>query len=142
MRNVMLSLSRDRVLGFKEHPDFIKPELFEFNAIHEYLLHQPDSVDENVLKYLKNGTNLASHRGMDKDIFNDEKMILGTFSLYTDGYWIWHWYITYYYEHYRIALPFAFLQTAQNNHFMIPDFNEEQRRELVRQMKEIFVYGS
>ncbi|MDX2285352.1 MAG: hypothetical protein NW241_14400 [Bacteroidia bacterium] len=140
MSSVILSLSKDRVLGFKEHPDFIKPELFEFNSIHEYLLHQPDSVDEKVLKYLKSGIILVGHRGMDKDIFNDEKMILGTFRLYTDGYWIWHEYIIYYYKHYRIAPPLEFLQTAQNNHFVIPDFNEDQVNELERQMKEIFVY--
>lgn len=136
MNYKFLSLSRHRFLGFKEFPEFKKPELFDFISIDEHLKNALP-FDENVLKYLKSGYKLSGYRGFDRDLLNSEKIVFGTYSQYTDGYWVWHEYIIYYYENYNISLPGNFLETVKKNNFFIPEFSDLQKDELSRQLKEI-----
>ena len=130
MAQPTISLSPERALGISELPDFIYPDLFTFPSIHELSPTKGGEVDQRMLAYLKGGYNLSSFRGFDNDVLDASQRILGTFSIYTDGQWLWYKYMIYYYENYAIHLPKKFVDLVAERQYQPVFFDYERQEEL------------
>lgn len=74
-----------------------------------------------VLKYLQSGVLLAAAPGVEHDILDTSKIIIGSLNILTDGQWTWPESLCYYLRKYHVALPINFLEHIRNRNYVAPN---------------------
>jgi len=77
------------------------------------------SSEQLILRYLRSGDVVAVSPGILRDVLDDERPIIGSPKVLTDGVWTWPGELAYYVERYHIELPGAFVERIQSNAWRI-----------------------
>ncbi|WP_309062143.1 hypothetical protein [Streptomyces sp.] len=90
---------------------------------------EPD--EQNILEYLRNGTEIWSEMSAGPDVLDPEAPnMTGIGSLVTDGTWLWREDLPHYVAKYHVSLPREFLEHVRSLKYTAPAVSESRLIEI------------
>ena len=75
---------------------------------------------DRVVSYLQSGYIIVVCMGVVRDPFDENRQVMGTPSVLTDGVWIWPEYLPYLLKRYNLILPSEFITHMESNKWSVP----------------------
>jgi hypothetical protein len=82
-----------------------------------------DDLVKNISDYLESGILFIASPGVAKDVLSENKEIIGTLGILTDGVWAWPADLSYYVGKYRVGLPMDFVEYMKHNNWQKSEVN-------------------
>ncbi|MEL6850487.1 MAG: transposase [Bacteroidota bacterium] len=122
-------ITRARIFGdfYEFWSDPTRGPIVRADSLYDFTSTPPVEINERLAKYLKSGLLIAGMRSLDEDPFDEESMIKGGGSFYTDGNWVWTGFIIHYYPMGKIALPRNFVEDIEQQDYQMPEFTYEDK---------------
>lgn len=90
---------------------------------------------EKILSYLKSGTMIMASPGLLNCLKCNSKGIAGSFSIITDGEWVWPEYYIHYIDIHNIQINPAFITKMKNNGFLNKSLSKKKSFGIMDKLK-------
>jgi hypothetical protein len=101
---------KDLPHGFKSHP--------ELKSVISGMAHPHTDA---ILNYLRSGEVHTACPGLIEDVLSEERILIGSPHIMTDGVWAWPNDLAYYVEKYHVKLPEVFIDHMKSNKWQVPE---------------------
>jgi hypothetical protein len=99
-------------------------------SLKECLSDTPHEDEQHIIHYLDHGVVLAASAGIAYDVLSDQRKVIGTPHIMTDGEWTWSAVLSYYVRYYHCRLPDEFIHHMRSKQWSPPSKDMIDMREL------------
>lgn len=110
-------------LGFYKELKHVSSEISLREDVGRNNLSVGDS--QKTIEYLRSGYVLAISASYAFDVLSEEKVIIDSISILTDGEWVWSNDYIYYLEKYNLSLPKDFINYIRKIDWILPKLSHE-----------------
>jgi len=75
---------------------------------------------QKIVSYLKSGVACVVSPGLSRDVLSENRNIIGSLSLLTDGIFLWPADLAHYVEKYSVGIPQEFQENMKGNAWVVP----------------------
>jgi hypothetical protein len=93
--------------------------------------------ETKLISYLSSGQIVLLVPAAEFDVLSDDNAIIGSWSVYSDGKWLWRDFLIGYVGKYNIALPEDFIANAEQNNWECPMLSEDTEEVIIEYLGSI-----
>jgi hypothetical protein len=86
---------------------------------------------ESLVSYLSGGQIILLVPAAESDCLSDDGEIIGSWSIYSDGRWLWRDFLIGYVKKYNIGLPKDFIVNAEHNNWVCPKLSVDAEEAVI-----------
>lgn len=90
-------------------------------SLNSVIANAPSAEEAELVQYLRSGELFIASPGVTHDVLAEEKVVIGSPDILTDGVWAWPRDLAHYVEQYHARLPEKFLAHARKNGWRVPE---------------------
>jgi len=90
---------------------------------------------KQIIKYIKSGEMIMASLGVQSCVICDQRVI-GTFSILTDGTWVWPEYYAHFIEVHNLAIPSGFRKTMEASKYEVPALSKRTKNKILKRLRD------